>query len=100
MRGLRVYRQMRREVDVYAQGKAALFGGQAAGPVRGAQRNRGAVDDERELVRQRRRQLAEVGVALGLGGDPIGIGVGSVQLAQRRQLAIDDDVVQINGAAR
>ena len=88
--------QVGRVVDVDAQGKAALLGRQAAGPVAGAQRHACAIDFELELFGDQRRELPDIGVAFSLGRRAIAIPIGAMQFPQSRQLPIDHDVMDSN----
>ncbi len=86
-------------VEIEPQREAALLGRKAGRPPNRVQRHRVAVDGERQLRRVLRRELRDVVVALLLRRHAVAVGVGQMQLAQRRQLSEHHRVMDVDGRA-
>src|ERR1700761_7288093 len=89
-------RQRRRIFGVEPQRETALFRGKAAGPANRPQWHSLAVDDQVEITRKTRCEARDIGVAFGLGGNSITVGVSSMKLSQRRQLPEHYDVMHFH----
>ena len=72
--------------------KPRLLDREAGGPARRMQRHAHVVDGQSQPLGVHGRQPRRVRITLDLRRDAVAVGIGGVQLAQRRQLAEDDGV--------